>query len=116
MAFSEIELKRIDNLVGDLCRRKSPAHIRDQLRFDYDISQHNVHIWEVRPAYNDPNVETRHGVAKFQYIRTKRIWKLYWMRADLKWHGYNPDPDRVLTTLDEQVAEVEHDPYATFFG
>ena len=116
MAFSEIELKKIDKLVGRLCDKKSPPHIRDQLRFEYDISGHNVHIWEIRPVYFDPTQETKHGVAKFQFIRTKNRWKLYWMRADLKWHAYEPDPGQSLTDLGEQVAEVETDPYGAFFG
>ena len=116
MAFSEIELKRIDKLIGGMCRAKSPPHIADQLRFEYEISGHNAIVWEIRPVYFDPSRETKHGVAKFQYIRSRNTWKLYWMRADLKWHGYDPDPKQKLNELQEQIEEVERDPYGAFFG
>ena len=114
MAFSEIELKRIDNLVGEMCRRRSPAHIRDQLRFEYEIDRHSVIMWEVRPVWNNPSQETRMGVAKFRYSRSTNKWKLYWMRADLKWHAYNTD--RNTSDLDALVSEVEHDQHGAFFG
>jgi hypothetical protein len=50
MAFSEIELKRIDKTVGDLCRRTSPPEHLDELRFVYGIESHAVSIWEERPS------------------------------------------------------------------
>ncbi|HYP68298.1 MAG TPA: DUF3024 domain-containing protein [Thiobacillaceae bacterium] len=31
-------------------------------------------------------------VAKATYVKTQGMWKVYWMRADLKWHGYAPAP------------------------
>jgi DUF3024 family protein len=116
VAFSEIELKKIDKLVGGLCRSKTKPDIRDQLRFEYEIKNHNVYIWEVRPVFFDPTQETKHGVARFQFIRTRNRWKLYWMRADLKWHAYEPEPGQAMTDLKEQVAEVENDRYGAFFG
>ena len=73
-------------------------------------------VWEIRPVYFDQSQETKHGVAKFQYIRTRNEWKLYWMRADLKWHGYDPDPGQKLNELNEQIEEVERDLYGAFFG
>lgn len=91
MAFSEFELKRIDKSVGLLCNDKVPAHIRNQLRFEYEIDGQNVLIWEVRPAWNDPSSESKMGVAKFRFIKSRNIWKLYWMRQDLKWHAYDPE-------------------------
>jgi hypothetical protein len=35
MAFSDIELKGIDNVIRGLCRRRTRPELRDQLRFEY---------------------------------------------------------------------------------
>lgn len=32
MAFSELELKRIAQTVGEFCRKRSPAQLKDKLR------------------------------------------------------------------------------------
>ena len=32
MPFTEIELKYIDDTVGKMCKRRSPPHLRDELR------------------------------------------------------------------------------------
>ncbi len=55
-----------------------------------------------------------HPVAKATYVKTQGIWKVYWQRADLKWHGYEPDPE--VETLQEFLAIVDRDEYACFFG
>lgn len=115
MAFSELELKRIDATVGELCRRISPAEYADQLRFVYDIDAHAVSIYEERPPWDGtPGEWTRMGVARFRYFRSRGEWRLYWMRADLKWHVYEPAaPSRDLAEL---VRVVENDKYCCFFG
>ena len=114
MAFSELELKRIDNTVGALCRRiTSPKHA-DQLRFTYDVDGHRVSIHEERPPWDGQGGWTRHGVARFRYTRKSGEWNLYWMRADLKWHRY--DPDSMPHDLESLVAVVDEDAYCAFFG
>ena len=42
------------------------------------------------------------------------MWKVYWLRADLRWHRY--DPDAEVASLDEFLAIVDRDEYACFFG
>ena len=114
MAFSEIELKRIENLVGDLCRRRSPAEFRDELRLEYKIQGHDVVIFEWRQQYGDQTGFYDTPVAKIKFVRTKNEWRLYWMRADLKWHGYEMLPSS--RDLAELVNEIDEDPFAAFFG
>ena len=114
MAFSEFELKQIDKTVGALCRQKSPRQYADQLRFTYDVEGHRVSIYEERPPWQGPGEWTRHGVARFRYVRSTGRWTLYWMRADLKWHFY--DPEAPLNDLESLVALVEEDRYGAFFG
>jgi hypothetical protein len=59
MAFDELELKRIDNSVGGLCRKRSPPEYRAELEFVYEIEGHSVSIYEVRPDWQDPSEKTR---------------------------------------------------------
>ena len=49
MSFSEIELKRINRTLGELCRRHTPHEHADELRFECEIKGHTVSVWEVRP-------------------------------------------------------------------
>jgi hypothetical protein len=114
MAFSELELKAIENTVGALCRRRSPAQFASELRVVYEVEGHSVSVFEERPAWRNPGEWTRMGVARFRYVRSQGKWMLYWMRRDLKWHAYDPEtPRRGLVTL---VGVVDEDAYGAFFG
>ena len=53
-------------------------------------------------------------IAKFKFIRTAGEWRLYWMRADLKWHKYDPFPSSLL--LEKLVEVVDQDRLCCFFG
>jgi hypothetical protein len=114
MAFSEIELKKIDQLVGGLCRRRSPAHLKDELSFGYIVEGHDVLVSERRPRWQSPGEWTESGVAKLKYTRKTGLWQLYWQRASLKWVKYDPfPPNRDLAVL---VEEADRDPHGCFFG
>jgi len=114
MAFDDLELQRIDDTVGALCRRRSPAWLKDELQTTYEIRGHSVCVYETRPDWRDPNEWTMRGIAKFRYIRTRGEWKLYWMRRDLKWHAY--DPYEMPRDLESLVRIVDKDRYGAFFG
>ena len=114
MSFSELELKRIDRVVGDFCRSHSPVEHRDKVRTEYRVSGHEVLIFETRPAFRDPSHWIEHGIAKLRFIRTAGEWRLFWHRASLKWKSYEPmASSRDMTEL---VDEIDRDPSACFFG
>ena len=114
MALSEIELKKIEILVGDLCRRRSPDGFGDELRLEYKIQGHDIVIFEWRQRYGEQTGFFDTPVAKIKFVRTKNEWRLYWMRSDLKWHAYPTLPSsRDLAIL---VHEIDEDPFACFFG
>ncbi|RLB39490.1 MAG: hypothetical protein DRH30_09780 [Deltaproteobacteria bacterium] len=52
--------------------------------------------------------------ARRRYVRTKNIWQLYWQRAALKWHRYDPLPKSAR--LGVLVTEIDKDPFCCFFG
>jgi hypothetical protein len=114
VAFSELELKRIDRTVGALCRRVSRPEHADQLRFVYEVDGHSVSIYEERPPWDGAGEWTRMGVARFRHRRTRGSWTLYWMRRDLKWHVY--DADAMPGDLESLVAFVNQDECGAFFG
>ncbi|WP_300321922.1 DUF3024 domain-containing protein [Idiomarina sp.] len=47
-------------------------------------------------------------------MKTQNCWKVYWQRADLKWHAYEPVPE--VTQLRQFLKLVRDDQYACFFG
>jgi hypothetical protein len=113
MALSELELKRIDQSVGEFCRKRSPVHLRDKLQLAYRVQGQEVVIFERRPQWDDPKQWIESPVAKLTFIRSANKWRLYWMRADMKWHEY-PGPSS-SEHLDDLVQEVDAGPLACFF-
>jgi hypothetical protein len=114
MPFTEIELKYIENTIGKMCKRRSPAHLCDQLRMAFEVKGYDVTVYEERPRWNNPQQWSSLPVAKFKYIRKDNVWKLYWMRQDMKWHSY--EMPRGTRTLEALVEEVDTDPHGAFFG
>jgi len=48
---------------------------------------------------------------KITFLKSGNYWKLYWKRADLKWHLYEE-----YTRLDDLLEEVRTDPNGCFWG
>lgn len=114
MAFDELEPKRIERTVGELCRRCSPPEHADELRTAYEVEGHSATMYEERSPWDGVGGWTRGGIARFRFSRSRGEWRLYWMRQDLRWHRY--DPDEMPPDLDSRVAVVEADEFGAFFG
>ena len=115
MALNDIELKRIEMTVDTFVQKHRPApHIRPELDIGFRIKGQSVEIFEVRPRWQEPRVKMEHPVAKATFVRSQALWKIFWMRADLKWHGYEPLP--AVGTIEKFLAAVEKDEYACFWG
>ncbi|OOC50231.1 MULTISPECIES: DUF3024 domain-containing protein [Thioalkalivibrio] len=115
MALSELERKRIEKLMEAFMeRRRPPAHVRDRLDFVWRLEGQSVSLYEVRPLMDDASRIVENPVFKATFVRKSGRWKLYWQRADLKWHGYDPHPE--LASLEDVLQVVEKDEYACFFG
>ena len=109
-----MEIHKINKFVGTLCDKRSPESIRNQLRYEHTIENHDVIIYEVRPRWDKPDEHTRMPCAKLTFVRTQNVWKLFWHRADMKWHAYGPlKSSRDLADL---IAEIDRDPNGCFFG
>ena len=115
MALSEFEIKRIEKTMDAfMAKRRPPAHIRKDLDLVYRLKNQSVEIFEVRPDWQDSSHIMEHPVAKMTYVKTQKIWKLFWQRADLKWHGYEPYP--FGKTLEECLDVIDKDVHCCFWG
>ncbi len=115
MALSEFEIKKCEKAMNLFMEKnRPPSHIRKDLDLGYRIKDQSVEIFEIRPQWNDPAEIVEHPAAKATYVKTKKIWKIYWQRADLKWHGYEPYSE--AKSIEEFLKVVESDDNACFFG
>lgn len=68
MAFSEVDLKRIEQAVGVFCSKHSPGHLKDKLRLVYAVKGHEVIIVEQRPRWDNQTEWTDTPVVKLKFI------------------------------------------------
>jgi len=115
MALNDLERKRLEKAADEfVAARRPPAHLRQELDLAYRIAGQSVEIFEIRPAYWDPAQMLENSVAKATYVRRADEWRIYWQRADLKWHRYEPHP--TARTIEEVLTVVGEDRYCCFFG
>lgn len=115
MALSDLERKRWEReLAKFMERRRPPPDIRPKLDLGYRISGQSVEIVEIRPDWQNPKLMMEHPVAKATFVRKKNRWRVFWMRRDLKWHGYEPAPE--VHSLEAYLHVVDRDDYCCFFG
>lgn len=115
MAFNDLDRKRIEKAMdGFLAKRRPPPHIRPKLDIGYRLNGQSVELFEIRPQWDDPSIIRQYPFAKATYVRTQNLWRVFWKRANLKWHGY--EPAATVEAIDEFLAAVDADPYGCFFG
>ena len=115
MALSEFEIKKVEKAAEKFMEKRRPApHIRPQLDFGFKINNQSIEVYEIRPVWNNPKEIMELPFAKATYVKRQKLWKIYWQRADLKWHSYPPKP--TVKTIEQFFIEVDKDPHACFFG
>jgi hypothetical protein len=115
VAFSEFDRRRIERDVAKFMERhRPPPHIRPELDLGYRIAGQSVEIFEIRPQWDNPTEKVEHSVAKATFVRSQNVWRVFWMRRDLKWHTY--EPNAAVHSLEAFLSVVERDEYCCFFG
>jgi Protein of unknown function (DUF3024) len=115
MTLSEFEIRRCEKLVAEFVEeRRPPPHIRAQVDLAFRISGQSIEIFEVRPHWRNKGKMLEHAVAKATYNKSKLVWKVFWQRADLKWHSYQPSPE--VASVEEFLGLVRNDDHCCFFG
>ena len=107
MAFTEWQLAEIkiaaDKYLGK--RNEMIGEHIDQVKCEYRVEDQSVIIYEKRKQFmGDGYINI--DVAKATYRKASDDWKLFWMRRDMKWHGYelamfHEDIESVFKFVDE---------------
>ena len=115
MAFSEFEIRSCEMKMGEFIRKhRPPPHVRKDVDLSFRLKDQSIEIFEIRPLLNYPSKTIEEHIAKATYVKRQKVWKVYWQRADLKWHRYDPNPE--VQTLDDFLRVVENDEFSCFWG
>jgi hypothetical protein len=114
VALSEIQRAQVMKGLGAFCEARVPRSVRDKVRVGFRIKGGGVVLFEERPAFQPPHEWREMQIAKFKYVSTQRLWRLYCQRRDLRWHAYGALP--AARTFDKLLAEVVADPTGIFWG
>ena len=115
MALSEFDTALAEVHLDEYIEAKRPpVDIRDEVDLAYRVENQSVIVFEIRPAFRDKSRKIDEMIAKATYVKRANEWRIYWQRADLKWHAYEPNP--TVQTLGEFLDILEDDQYGCFWG
>lgn len=116
MAFTETEIAAHMNVLEDCfwSRRRPPVHMRAQVREGQRFKNRTIELFFARAAFGRPGEFVESPVAKIQHMLASDVWRLFWMRSDLKWHLYSPCPQ--VSSLEEALRVIDEDKTCCFFG
>lgn len=111
MAFNDLEFHTVNKEVKQFVDSiRPPIHIRNEVDIVYTIIDQTIDIGEKRHLWNGKSGEVYISPsARIKYVRSTNLWKLYWMRRDLKWHLYFTGG-----TLTELLEVVRNDAHCFF--
>ena len=95
-------------------KRRPPIEIRDKLDIGYSYENQVVEIFEIRPRWNNPSEKLNIKIARAKFIKSKNLWKIYWMRASGKWEL--SEPTESVKELSAFLQIVDEDKYGCFWG
>ncbi len=114
MSLSEFHIKLIEKEVGGLCHKRTSEYVWGQLEYGYKIEKQDILISELRPIFTDTGEMFQMSFAKIKFIKSRKLWKLYWQRGNGKWLLYeSPGESKDLSSL---VKAIDGDQYGCFFG
>ena len=114
MAFTSEEIDKIKKVMDKYIEdKRPPIEIRDKVDLAYKFENQSIEIFEIRPEYKGIGI-INIPIAKTTFNRTTNSWKIYWQRADLKWHLY--EPKKEVKKLSDFVKIVDEDKHCCFFG
>ena len=115
MPFTEFEKRRYAKIVeAHVQTRRPPPEIRDEVDLSFRIENQSVEVFEIRPRFERPKEKSESSQIKATHVRKSNIWKIYWKRADMKWHRYEPHPE--ADTLERVMEILDEDEYCCFRG
>ncbi len=115
MALSEFEVKRYEIAKQKfLIKRRPPADIRDKYDLNCRLDAQTVEVFEIRPQWDNPEVKLEHPFAKATFVKSQKIWKIYWLKSNNKWQCYLPN--ETVKTIEDVFSAIDCDEFGRFFG
>lgn len=115
MVLSEFEIKRYELAKKKfLAQRRPHPDVRAKCDLGCRLDEQTVEVFEIRPQWDNPEIIHEQPFAKATYIKSEKVWKIYWMRSNLKWQIYAPD--RTVRTIEDVFSVIDCDEYGAFFG
>lgn len=93
---------------------RPPVELRDKIDTGYSFEKNTLIVFEKTPYYLDESKIIETPVIKARYVKTQRVWKLYWMRGNLKWYPYEPFPE--AKDIDTIFRVLKEDANNCFYG
>lgn len=116
MAFTKEEtashLKTLEDRFWS--QHRPPSHLGDKIREGQRIEGQSVELFYNRPHFSHSGQWIEEPIAKITYVRKSGSWKIYWQRADGKWHRYPPQPE--AKSFSAALEIISEDAHACFFG
>ena len=94
-------------------RRRPPEEIRHKVDLAYRIDDQSVLIYEIRARWDNEDEFIESPIAKTTWVKAKNHWKVFWLRGNLKWHGYKTP---AVKTIYDFIELVDEDKYGCFWG
>jgi len=111
METINFEKKIIENYIESI---RPPVEIRKKLDLGYSFVNNEVIFFEIRSQWNDETKVNQYPFVKAKYVKSQKIWKIYWMRTNGKWELYEPNP--VVHSITSFIEIVEEDEHGCFRG
>ena len=86
-------------------QNRPPENVRHEVDLSYRIENQSIYVYEIRPLWNNPAEIIHSDIAKTTYVKSENVWKVYWMRGNLKWYPYDPPTVKTLKKFAELVSE-----------
>jgi len=113
--MGNLEINFVERQIMDLVEEMRPDEtIRKELDIGYTFENNTLEIFEIRPMWNDKSKIMKLEFAKSRYIKSKDLWKIYWMRASGKWELYPSEPE--VKSILEVFRVINEDELACFKG
>jgi hypothetical protein len=115
MALTEFQTAQVEMSVSKYIESKRPPkHIREEVDLAYRIEDQSIVVYEIRARFDNPAEKIDEFIAKATYVQSAKHWKVFWQRADLKWHSYQPAP--IVKDIQGFIDLLEEDSNACFWG
>ena len=115
MALTPHQLEQISLMMNEfVAAHRPPPEVRSQLDLGWRSEGQSVVLYDLRPIYTREHEVAHYDFAKATWVQAQKHWKIFWLRANGNWNGYEP----LLTAgnLKRFLLEVEKDPYGCFKG